>query len=74
MDDNTYKRAASDIGASVGEMAGAAKEQATRAVDSAQHVAMDTVGDLEKRIRANPTQSALVAAGLGLMIGMILSR
>ncbi len=72
--DDQYKRAAADVSSSVNEMAGAAKEQASRAMDTAQTAAMDTVSDLEKRIRANPTQSALVAAGIGLMLGMILSR
>ena len=74
MDEQNFKRTASDVRNSVSEMAGAAKVQAARAVDTAQHAAMDTVGDLEARIRQNPTQSALVAAGIGLVLGMLLSR
>ncbi len=74
MEEQTYKRAASDFTQSMGDMADTAKAQAAKAVDTAQTAAIDTVGDLEKRIRDNPTQSALVAAGIGLVLGILLSR
>jgi ElaB/YqjD/DUF883 family membrane-anchored ribosome-binding protein len=74
VEEQTYKRAAADFTQSVGEMADTAKTQAAKAVDTAQTAALDTVGDLEKRIRDNPTQSALVAAGIGLVLGILLSR
>ena len=74
MDEQTYKRAALDVRDSVSEMAGQAKQQAASALDTAQHAAMDTVGDLEAQIKKNPTQSALIAAGIGLVLGMLLSR
>jgi ElaB/YqjD/DUF883 family membrane-anchored ribosome-binding protein len=39
-----------------------------------QDKAMEKVGDLEATIRRNPTQSALIAAGVGFVLGLILSR
>lgn len=74
MDDRNFKEAAADISNAAGDLANSAKKQASRAVDSAQHTAIETFGDIETQIRKNPTQSALIAAGLGLLVGLLISR
>lgn len=51
-----------------------AAEQIGSSVEDVQDKAMEKVGDLETAIRRNPTQSALIAAGVGLVVGLILSR
>jgi ElaB/YqjD/DUF883 family membrane-anchored ribosome-binding protein len=51
-----------------------ASEQLGTSVDDVQDLAKDKVGDLESAIRRNPSQSALIAAGVGLVIGLILAR
>lgn len=51
-----------------------AAEQIGTSVEDVQDKAMEKVGDLENAIRRNPTQSALIAAGVGLVVGFILSR
>jgi ElaB/YqjD/DUF883 family membrane-anchored ribosome-binding protein len=51
-----------------------AAEQIGTSVEDVQDKAMEKVGDLEATIRRNPTQSALIAAGVGFVLGLILSR
>lgn len=51
-----------------------AAEQIGTSVEDVQDKAMEKVGDFETAIRRNPTQSALIAAGVGLVVGLILSR
>ena len=51
-----------------------AAEQIGTSVEDVQDKAMEKVGDLEATIRRNPTQSALIAAGIGFVLGLILSR
>ena len=68
------RMSASDIRGAVGELTDAAKHQASVAADTAQHVATDTLSEVEAQIKKNPTQSALIAAGIGLIVGMLLAR
>lgn len=51
-----------------------AQEQFGTTVEDVQDKAMEKVGDLETAIRRKPAQSALIAAGIGLVVGLILSR
>ena len=51
-----------------------AAEQIGTSVEDVQDKAMEKVGDVEASIRRNPTQSALIAAGVGFVLGLILSR
>ena len=51
-----------------------AAEQIGTSVEDVQDKAMEKVGDLEATIRRNPTQSAMIAAGIGFVLGLILSR
>ncbi len=51
-----------------------AKEQLGAAAEEVQDKAKEKLGDLEAAIRRNPSQAALVAAGMGFVFGLILSR
>jgi ElaB/YqjD/DUF883 family membrane-anchored ribosome-binding protein len=51
-----------------------AAEQIGSSVEEVQDKAMEKVSDLEAAIRRNPSQSALIAAGIGFVVGLILAR
>jgi ElaB/YqjD/DUF883 family membrane-anchored ribosome-binding protein len=51
-----------------------AAEQLGSSVEDVQDKAMEKIGDVEASIRRNPTQSALIAAGIGFVVGLILTR
>jgi ElaB/YqjD/DUF883 family membrane-anchored ribosome-binding protein len=51
-----------------------AKEQLGATAEEVQDKAKEKLGDLEAAIRRNPSQAALIAAGLGFVFGLILSR
>ena len=51
-----------------------AAEQIGTSVEDVQDKAMEKVGDIEAAIRRNPSQSALIAAGIGFIAGLILPR
>ena len=50
------------------------RKQASRGIEQAQERAAEKVEDLEAQIRRNPIQSTAIAAGIGFLIGAILSR
>ncbi len=51
-----------------------AKEQLGATAEEVQDKAKEKLGDLEAAIRRNPSQAALIAAGMGFVFGLILSR
>jgi ElaB/YqjD/DUF883 family membrane-anchored ribosome-binding protein len=51
-----------------------ASEQLGTSVEDLQDKAKEKVGDVEAAIRRNPSQAALIAAGVGFVFGLILSR
>ena len=51
-----------------------AAEQLGSSVEDLQGKAKEKVGDIEAAIRRNPSQAALIAAGIGFVVGLILSR
>lgn len=51
-----------------------AAEQLGSSVEDIQGKAKEKVGDLEAAIRRHPSQAALIAAGIGFAVGLILSR
>lgn len=51
-----------------------AAEQLGSSVEDLQGMAKEKVGDVESAIRRNPSQAALIAAGVGFVFGLILSR
>lgn len=84
-DPNAPRSAASDVGDNVqalrddiASLADSVKRLATEqlgsSVEDLQDKAKEKVGDLESAIRRNPSQAALIAAGVGFVFGLILSR
>lgn len=51
-----------------------AAEQLGSSVEDVQGKAKEKVSDIEAAIRRNPSQAALIAAGIGFVFGLILSR
>ncbi len=51
-----------------------AGENLGNAASDAQHAVQEQLGGLEAVVRKNPVQSALIAAGVGLVIGLIMTR
>jgi len=51
-----------------------AAEQIGTSVEDVQDKAKEKVDDLESIIRRNPSQSAMIAAGIGFVVGHILAR
>jgi ElaB/YqjD/DUF883 family membrane-anchored ribosome-binding protein len=79
------RTAASDVGdsvaalrADVADLADSVKrlaaEQIGSSVEDVQDKAKEKIGDLEAAIRRNPSQAAVIAAGVGFVVGLILSR
>lgn len=74
-------RAADDLGKlknDISNLADSVRKMASEKVSSSagdvQAKAQEKLGELETMIRKNPSQSALVAAGVGFLVGLILSR
>lgn len=51
-----------------------AAEQIGSSVEDVQDKAKEKLGDIEATIRRNPTQAAMIAAGIGFVAGLFLSR
>ena len=51
-----------------------AAEQVGSSAENVQEKAMAKFGDIEAAIRRNPSQAAMIAAGIGFVVGLILSR
>lgn len=51
-----------------------ATEHMGAAVEGAQDQAKQRLGDIEASIRKNPTQAALIAAGVGFLVGLVVTR
>jgi ElaB/YqjD/DUF883 family membrane-anchored ribosome-binding protein len=51
-----------------------AAEKIGSSAEDIEDKAMATLSDIEAAIRRNPTQAAMIAAGIGLVVGLILSR
>ncbi len=51
-----------------------ASEKVGTTAEDVQVKAQEKLGELESMIRRNPSQSALVAAGIGFVMGLILTR
>lgn len=59
-----------DISAVSDTLSAAAREQLGEAKDQADELA----GDIQQRIRKDPISSVAVAAGVGLLLGVLISR
>lgn len=51
-----------------------ASEQLGANMEQVQDKAKEKLGDVETAIRKNPTQAALIAAGVGFVIGLFMTR
>lgn len=68
---DALRKDVSDLTKSLRELS---QENLQSAAHDASAVAKKGVSKVEKTIRASPTQSALVAAGIGFMIGLMMRR
>ncbi len=64
----------SDIASLANSVSKLASEKVGSAAGDAQSMAKEKLGDIESAIRQNPTQSALIAVGVGFLIGLVLTR
>ena len=64
----------SDIASLASSVSKLATEKFGDAAGEAQTMAKEKFGDIESAIRQNPTQSALIAVGVGFLIGLVLTR
>ena len=71
---DTVETLKTDLGKLSESVKALASEQFGSVADQAKVKAATTVTDLESSIRRNPTQAALVAAGVGFLIGLVLTR
>ncbi len=58
-------------GAALKDAVGGAREQFSQAAGQAQESALGAVADLERRIEKNPLTAVLIAAGVGMIFGMM---
>ena len=70
-DVSKLKNDIANLADSVRNLAG---EKVGTTAEEVQATAKEKLGELEAMVRKNPTQSALVAAGVGFLIGLILTR
>lgn len=71
---DSYDQIKADIGTLTDSVKKLATEQMGSAVGGAQDQMKQKLGDMESMIRKNPTQAALVAAGVGFIVGLVMSR
>jgi ElaB/YqjD/DUF883 family membrane-anchored ribosome-binding protein len=64
----------SDIASLASSVGKLATETVGTTVEDAQAKAGEKLGDLEAAIRRNPTQSAMVAVGIGFLFGLLVTR
>lgn len=64
----------SDIASLASSVGKLAAETVGGTVGDVQAKAGEKLGDLESAIRRNPTQSAMVAVGVGFLFGLLLTR
>ena len=64
----------SDIASLANSVSKLAGEKLGSAVGDAQTVAGEKLVDIETAIRRNPTQAAMIAVGVGFLVGLVLTR
>jgi ElaB/YqjD/DUF883 family membrane-anchored ribosome-binding protein len=65
------KAQANTAGAAVRGAVGDARDQLSQAATQAQDSALGAAADLERRIEKNPLTAVLIAAGIGMVLGMM---
>ena len=71
---DTVETLKADLGKLADTVKSLATEQFGSVAENVQVKAATTVTDLETAIRKNPTQAAVVAAGVGFLVGLVLTR
>lgn len=71
---DSYEAIKEDIAALTVAVRKLAADQMGPAVAGAQEQVKLKVGEIESAIRKNPTQAALIAAGVGFLAGLVMSR
>lgn len=71
---DSYDAIKGDIASLTESVKKLATEHMGSAVDGAQDQIKQTLGGVEASIRKNPTQAALVAAGIGFLVGLVMVR
>ena len=71
---DTVETLKADLGKLSDTVKSLANEQFGNVAEKVQDKAAATVTELESAIRRNPSQAAIVAAGLGFLIGLIVTR
>ena len=64
----------SDIASLANSVKKLATEKFGATASEALHQGEQKIGEFESAIRRNPTQSALIAVGIGFVVGLILTR
>ena len=71
---DSYESMKGDIGNLAESVRKLASEQMGSAVEGAQEQVKQKLGAMETTIRKNPTQAALIAAGIGFVVGLVMIR
>lgn len=71
---DSYETLKGDIANLTDSVKKLASEQMGSAVEGAQDQVKQKLGDIESSIRKNPTQAALIAAGVGFLVGLVITR
>ena len=71
---DSYDNLKSDISSLAETVKNMTSDQLGSVVSGAQDQVQEKLGNIESMVRKNPTQSAMVAAGIGFVVGLILSR
>ena len=71
---DSYEALKGDIATLADSVKKLATEHMGSAVDGAQDQVKQRLGDIESSIRKNPTQAALIAAGVGFLVGLVVTR
>ena len=71
---DSYEALKGDIASLADSVKKLATEHMGSAVEGAQDQVKQKLGDMESSIRKNPTQAALIAAGVGFLVGLVITR
>ena len=71
---DSYEALKGDIASLTDSVKKLATEHLGSAVEGAQDQVKQKLGDMESSIRKNPTQAALIAAGVGFLVGLVITR
>lgn len=71
---DSYEALKGDISNLADSVKKLAAEHMGTAVGDAQDQMKQKLGSIESSIRKNPTQAALIAAGVGFVVGLIITR